>query len=155
MAYLNQIEFGRFGFKALGRHVKIGDKACIYNADQMEIGDYSRIGDFCIISGRVKIGLFNHIIPMCLMAEGAPGIIFKDFCNSEYGVKIFPPSDDYSGETVTNSLIPNRYTKELFAAVHLQKRVIVVAETTILPGVAVRVGCSVGAMSVLTKSTAA
>jgi acetyltransferase-like isoleucine patch superfamily enzyme len=52
-------------------------------------------------------------------------------------------------------LIPKRFKKELFAAVHLERHVIVGAGTTILPGVAVEIGCSIGAMSLLTKSTAA
>ncbi|MCT8963104.1 acyltransferase [Pseudomonas veronii] len=155
MAYLNQIELEHLGFKALGRHVKISDKACIYNADQIEIGDYSRIDDFCIVSGNVKIGRFNHITPMCLVAGGGPGIILEDFCTLAYGVKVFAQSDDYSGETLTNSLIPKRFKKELFAVIHLEKHVIVGAGTTILPGVKVEMGCSVGAMSLLTKSTSA
>ena len=51
MAYLTEFELKEMGFKRLGKNVKISDKASIYNADQIEIGDNSRIDDFCVISG--------------------------------------------------------------------------------------------------------
>lgn len=153
MAYLSVAELQNFGFKKIGKNVKVSDKASIYNAEDIEIGDYSRIDDFCIISGNVKIGRFNHITPMCLVAGGVPGVVLDDFCTLAYGVKVFAQSDDYSGETLTNSLIPKDLKNEKLASVSLKKHVIVGAGTVILPGVVVEVGCSIGAMSLLTKST--
>ncbi|MFT5815281.1 MAG: hypothetical protein ACI9VT_003053 [Psychroserpens sp.] len=35
MAYLSGDQLENMGFKALGLHVKISDKACIYNADRI------------------------------------------------------------------------------------------------------------------------
>ena len=137
----------------LGKNVKISDKAAIYNCDQIEIGDNSRIDDFCIISGTVKIGKYCHITPMCLLAGGTPGIILQDFVTLAYGVKVFSQSDDYSGQTMTNSLIPTKYKNEFKAAVILEKFSIVGANSTIMPGVIVAEGCSVGAMSLILKST--
>ena len=52
MAYLTEQELREMRFKQLGHNVKISNKACIYNADQIEIGDNSRIDDFCVISGK-------------------------------------------------------------------------------------------------------
>lgn len=155
MAYLSEIELKKLGFKRLGKGVKVSDKACIYNAEQIEIGDHSRIDDFCIISGNVKIGRYNHITPMCLIAGGVPGVFFDDFCTLAYGVKIFSQSDDYSGESLTNSLIPRKYKNEKFSAVYLERHVIVGANSTILPGVRIAQGCSIGAMSLVGKSTEA
>jgi acetyltransferase-like isoleucine patch superfamily enzyme len=153
MAYLSSEQLAQMGFKALGKEVKISDRASIYNADEIEIGDYSRIDDFCVISGKVKIGKFNHITPMCLVAGGIPGIIFEDFCTLAYGVKIFSQSDDYSGQTLTNSLIPKKYKNETFSAVHVHKHVIVGAGAVVFPGVVLAEGCAVGAMALVTKST--
>ncbi|MBD8753484.1 acyltransferase, partial [Pseudomonas fluorescens] len=93
MAYLTNEQLALIGFKKLGKDVKISDRASIYNADQIEIGDFSRIDDFCVISGKIKFGRFNHITPMCLIAGGTPGIVFEDFCTLAYGVKIFSQSD--------------------------------------------------------------
>jgi acetyltransferase-like isoleucine patch superfamily enzyme len=61
--------------------------------------------------------------------------------------------DDYSGETLTNSLIPKKYKNETFAQVKLERHVIVGAGSTIMPGVIIKEGCSIGAMALVTKST--
>jgi len=153
MAYLTADQLKEAGFKKVGKDVKISDKASIYNADLIEIGDYSRIDDFCVISGRVVIGRYNHITPMCLVAGGVPGVYFEDFCTLAYGVKVFSQSDDYSGETLTNSLLPKKYKNEKFSAVYIRRHVIVGANAVIFPGVDLAEGCAVGAMALVTKST--
>jgi UDP-3-O-[3-hydroxymyristoyl] glucosamine N-acyltransferase len=63
MAYYTQEQLKQLGFKYVGKNVKISDKASIYNCDQIEIGDNSRVDDFCIISGKIKIGRNVHITP--------------------------------------------------------------------------------------------
>ena len=39
MSYLTEQQLKAFGFKKLGCNVLISDKASIYNADQIEVGD--------------------------------------------------------------------------------------------------------------------
>lgn len=153
MAYLNQEQLEQMGFRRLGKNVKISDKASIYNPETIEIGDNSRIDDFCIISGKIKISAYCHITPMCLLAGGEKGISLEDFCTLAYGVKIFSQSDDYSGETMVNSLIPKQYKNEKTQKVLLKRQVIVGAGSMIMPGVTVAEGCSIGAMSLINKNT--
>jgi len=153
LAYYSEEQLQRLGFKHLGKNVKISDKASIYNADQIEIGDDSRIDDFCVISGKVVIGSYCHITPTCLVAGGIPGVYFSDFCTLAYGVKVFAQTDDYSGETLTNSIIPTKYKKETFEAVNIETYVIVGAGAIIFPGVTVSEGCAIGAMTLVNKST--
>lgn len=153
MAYLTELQLQELDFKKLGVGVKISDKACIYNADLIEVGDYSRIDDFCVVSDRLVIGKYNHITSMCLLAGGVPGIYFGDFCTLAYGVKIFSQSDDYSGETLANSLTPKKFKNEYFAAVSLGRHVIVGAGAIVFPGVDLAEGCAIGAMALVTKST--
>lgn len=155
MAYLSEERLQAFGFKYLGKNVQISDKAAIYNPELIEIGDHSRIDDFCIVSGRVVLGRYCHITPMCLVAGGKPGIYMDDYTTCAYGVKIFSQSDDYSGETMVNSLIPKQFKKELFAAVYIKRHVIIGTNAVIFPGVTLEEGTSVGAMSLVTKSTQA
>src|SRR5262249_27727376 len=128
-------------------------KASIYNADQIEIGDNSRIDDFCLISGRVCIGKNVHIAGMCLVAGGSLGVYFEDFSGISYGVRIFSQSDDYFGHYLTGPTIPSQYKREIKAPVYIRKHVIVGTSSVVLPGVDVAEGCSVGAMSLVTKST--
>lgn len=79
MAYLSRDILEQMDFKCLGKNVRISDKASVYNPDQIEIGDNSRVDDFCVISGKIRIGKFNHITPMCLVAGGNPESISRIF----------------------------------------------------------------------------
>lgn len=153
MAYYSREELVGLGFKYLGKEVKVSKLASIYDHHRIEIGDYSRIDDFCLLSGEVRIGRYCHITPMCLLAGGKPGVHIEDFVTLAYGVKVFSQSDDYSGLSMTNSLIPKEYKNEKYAKVFLKKHSILGANSTILPGVIVNEGCAIGAMSLVLKST--
>ena len=153
MAYYTEEELKNLGFKYIGKNVKISDKASIYNFEQISIDDNSRIDDFCVISGKVNIGKNVHITPMCLVAGGEKGIIFKNFTTIAYGVQIFTQSDDYSGKTMTNSTIPKKYKNEHKKKVILKKYSIVGAGAIIMPGVILNKGTSIGAMSLVLKDT--
>jgi len=153
MAYYTQKELQKLGFKYIGKNVKISKKVSIYDCDQISIDDYSRIDDFCVISGKVTIGKNVHITPMCLVAGGKKGIIFEDFTTIAYGVQVFTQSDDYSGKTLTNSTIPKKYKNEYKKKVILKKYSIVGAGSIIMPGVTLAKGTSIGAMSLVLKNT--
>jgi acetyltransferase-like isoleucine patch superfamily enzyme len=155
MAYFTDDQIEKIGFKSVGKHVKISDRASIYNADQICIGDHSRIDDFCVISGKINIGRNVHITPQCLVAGGKPGIEIDDFVALAYGVKVFAQSDDYSGETMTNSTIPSKYKKELMLPVSIKCHSIVGACSVILPGVTLSEGTAIGAMSLVLETTEA
>ncbi|QJE00894.1 acyltransferase [Massilia forsythiae] len=155
MAYLSEEDLKLIGFKAVGRNVKVSDKAAIYAPELIEIGDNSRIDDFCIISGKVSIGRHVHIAPHCLVAGGELGITMGDFSGLAYFVQVFSQSDDYSGKTMTNPTVPKEYKNEYKAAVHLGRHVIIGAGSVIFPGVTVAEGCSVGALALVNKSTEA
>lgn len=153
MAYYTEEELKKLGFKSIGKNVKISDKASIYNHDQIEIGDNSRIDDFCVISGRIIIGRNVHIAPFCLVAGGEKGIVFEDYSGLAYQVQVFTQSDDYSGKTMTNPTIPTFYKKEVKKEILIKKYSIVGAGSIIMPGVILEEGTSVGAMSLVRKST--
>lgn len=153
MAYLSREALEAMGFKHLGRNVKISDRASIYNAEQIAIGDNSRIDDFCVLSGRITIGAYVHIAAMCLVAGGTEGVVFEDFAGLAYGVKVFSQSDDYSGASLTNPTVPRELKRETFAAVHLGRHVIIGANAIVFPGVSIAEGCSVGAMALVNRST--
>jgi acetyltransferase-like isoleucine patch superfamily enzyme len=149
MAYFSSTELLSMGFKRIGRDVKISRHANIYNPECIELGDFCRIDDFCLISGSVKIGRYVHITPMCLIAGGTPGIEIGEFSALAYGVKIFSQSDDYSGATMCNSLVPKKYKKEIFKETLVGRQVIIGANSTILPGANIPEGCAIGAMSLV------
>jgi len=155
MPYLSQSQLASMSFKALGVGVLISDKASVYNANEIEIGDYSRIDDFCIVSGTVKIGRNVHIAPFCLVAGGSLGIVLEDFSGLAYQVQVFSQSDDYSGLTMTNPTVPSEFKREAKRLVRIGRHSIIGAGSIILPGVYLREGTAVGAMSLVRKSTEA
>lgn len=119
----------------------------------MEIGDHSRIDDFCVVSGKVKIGRNVHIAVFCNIAGGTEGITFDDFAGLAYRCDIFSQSDDYTGRTLTNPTVPAAYKLEAKKAVRIGRHCIVGTGSMIFPGVTLADGCSVGAMTMVTKST--
>lgn len=133
--------------------MRISDRAAIYNADQIEIGDNSRIDDFCVLSGKVKIGRNVHIAVFCNVAGGSEGITIEDFAGLAYGCHVFSQSDDYSGRTLTNPTVPAKYKRETKKPVTISRHCIVGTNSLIFPGVTLGKGCCVGAMSMVTKST--
>ncbi len=153
MAYLSQDELDAMGFARLGRNVRISSKASLYDTDKMEIGDNSRIDDFCVVSGKLTIGRNVHIAPFCLIAGGEPGIEMADFSGLAYGVQLFAQSDDYSGRTMTNPTVPAAYKRELKRKVVLGRHVILGAGAIVFPGVTLADGTAVAAGALLTKST--
>lgn len=153
MPFLSQQQLESMGFRSLGRNVRISDKAAIYNPEQIEIGDHSRIDDFCVVSGKVSIGRNVHIAVFCNVAGGSEGITFEDFSGLAYGCHVFSQSDDYTGRTLTNPTVPARFKREFKKAVRLGRHCIVGTNSLIFPGVILAEGCSIGAMSMVTKST--
>jgi len=153
MAFLSQEQLLSMGFKALGKNVRISDRAAIYNTDQIEIGDNSRIDDFFVVAGKVSIGRNVHIAVYCNIAGGTEGITFEDFSGLAYGCHVFSQSDDYSGRSLTNPTVPSVYKSETKKAIRIGHHCIVGTNSLIFPGVHLRDGCSVGAMSMVTKST--
>jgi acetyltransferase-like isoleucine patch superfamily enzyme len=155
VAYHTQEALEAMGFKHLGKDVKISDKASIYDAHRISLDDYARIDDFCVVSGSVSLGKYVHITVFCNLAGGEKGIVIEDFSTVAYGCHIFTQSDDYSGESMVNSNIPKKYKNEIKAAIHIEKHVIIGAGSYILPGVTLKEGTSIGAKSLLLKTTQA
>ena len=155
MAFLERRALEQMGFAHLGRNVKISDKASIHDAERIEVGDHSRIDDFCVISGKVTIGRNVHVAVLCNVAGGEEGVVFEDFSGLAYGSHVFTQRDDYGGTTLTNPTVPDRFKRETKKPVVIGRHAIVGAASLVFPGVVLAEGTSVGAHSVVTKSTEA
>jgi len=153
MALLTGEQLERFGFRRVGANVRISDRVAIHNPSQIEIGDNSRVDDFCVLSGNIVIGRNVHVAVFCNLAGGSEGIVMEDFAGLAYGCHVFTQSDDYSGETMTNPTVPDQYKTEIKKPVRLGKHSIVGTCSVILPGVTLGEGTSVWSMSLVNKST--
>ncbi|MGL4865418.1 MAG: acyltransferase [Cetobacterium sp.] len=152
MGFYTREELEKIGFKYIGKNVLISDKCSIYFPEKIEIGDNVRIDDFCILSGNIKIGNYVHIAAFCAY-YGAAGIEIGDFSTTSSRVTIYSQSDDYSGESMTNPMVPAKYKKVEYGKVIIKKHCIVGSSSIILPGVILKKGSAIGAMSLVKKST--
>lgn len=153
MAFLTRLELEKMGFASLGDDVYVSDKASIYNPGRISLGNHVRIDDFCVLSagkGGIFIGNYIHIAVYTALI-GAETITLSDFCNLSSRVTIFSSNDDYSGQTLTNPMVPEHYKAVVHEPVTLGKHVIVGSGSIILPGVTVEVGVAVGALSLVKK----
>lgn len=151
--YFQQEELQAMGFRALGHGVQIARTARLYEPAYLEIGDFSCIDDFCVVSGAIHIGAHVHLAHGCRVVGGREGIRFEDFSGLAFGVTVFAQSDDYTGLHLTNPTVPMKYRKIQRGAVKLERHVIVGTHSVIFPGVVLAEGSSVGACSMLLKST--
>lgn len=153
MSYYSTKELKKLNFKKIGKNVLLSKKAFFYFPKNIEIGDNTRIDDLCILSGKIIIGKFVHITPMCLLAGGNPGIVISDFSTLSYGVKIFSQSDDYTGGAMANSTVASEYKRIKYAPVYVDKFSIIGANSVVMPGCTLSEGTSIGTMSLVNKNT--
>ena len=157
MAFLSKEQIESMGFKSVGENALLSDKASYYNCKNISIGSNVRIDDFVVLSAGVdgiEIGNYIHIAVFSSLI-GAGKIILKDFCNISSKVSIYSSNDDYSGEFMTNPMIPIEFTNVTHGAVSIGKHVIVGSGSVILPNVILEDGVAVGALSLVTKDCGA
>ena len=152
-SFFKESELANIGLISYGKNVLISRKASIYNANKISIGDNVRIDDFCILSGNISIGSYVHIAAYTALYGSESGIVIKDFVNISSRVCIYAVGDDYSGESMTSPLIPNHYKHTINAPVNISRHVIIGSGCTILPGVTLNEGSSIGCMTLIKHDT--
>jgi len=146
-------ELKELGLASFGENVLISRKASIYGASKINIGNNVRIDDFCILSGKINIGNYIHIAAYTALYGGQKGIVVDDFVNISSKISIYSISDDYSGETMTNPMIPDKYKNVHSQKVVIERHVIIGSGCVVLPGVVLKEGSSFGAMSLINRSS--
>lgn len=157
MAFYTQLELRKFGFAALGRDVLISDKATIYNAAHIHIGDNVRIDDFVILSaGEGGIHLGKHVHIACYVSLiGKARITLDDFSGISSRSAIYSSNDDYSGNFLTGPTVPDEYKNVSHKEVRIGRHVVVGAFGCVLPGVSIGDGSATGAYSLVNKDVPA
>lgn len=151
-SFYSDAELEKIGFASCGRNVLISKKTSIYGADKISIGSNVRIDDFCILSGKIKLGNYIHIAAYSALFGGDSGIEMDDFSGLSSRCVIYAESDDYSGLHMTNPTVPEQYLGIVKGKVILSKHVIVGTASVLLPGVTIGEGSAVGSMSLVNKS---
>jgi len=152
-SFYSDDELNEMGFHSVGHNVCISRKASFYGTKNITIGNHVRIDDFCLLSGKITLGNNIHIAAYSALYGGDTGITAYDFSNISSRVCVYAISDDYSGRTMTNPTIPDKYKDVFSRPVVIGRHVIVGSGSTILPGVELKDGTAVGAMSLCKSST--
>lgn len=150
-SFYTEQELQELGLKEYGTNVLISRKCSIYGASNISIGNNVRIDDFCILSGNIKIGSYVHISAYASMFTGDSRIIIGDFVALSSRNVIYAESDDYSGESMVNPMVPDEYKNLERGDVSIGRHSIIGTGSTILPGVNIGEGVAVGAMSLINK----
>ncbi len=152
-SFYTEEELKTIGLKAYGKNVKISRNACFYGEQSISVGNNVRIDDFCILSGHITIGSNIHIAAYTALYGGDDGIIIEDFANLSSRICVYTVSDDYSGETMTNPMIPNEYKNVESAPVHIGRHAIIGTTSVVLPGVNIAEGSSFGCFSFINRDS--
>jgi galactoside O-acetyltransferase len=153
-SFYEREELLELGFKKVGVGSKLHKTCIVVGVENISIGDNVRIDGFTSIiasgKGFLNLGSHIHIASHCHLGAGA-GINMDDFSGLAYGTQIHSMSDDYDGHFLTNSTIPVEYKNIESGVVYIGKHSIIGASSVILPGIRIKTGCSVGAMSLVNK----
>lgn len=150
--YYSDEELSALGVK-FGKHVLISNKISIYG-HQLEVGDYVRIDDFCVLVGDIRLGSYVHVAAFSQLS-GSAGIVIEDFCSLSTRTLLFSRSDDYSGASMTALFVDDKYKKVIQGEIVIKKHSIIGAGSMIMPRVILAEGTAVGAFSLINKSTEA
>jgi acetyltransferase-like isoleucine patch superfamily enzyme len=151
VAFLADDDLAELGFKALGRNVFVSERASIFGASRIRVGNNVRVDDFCILSageGGITLGSYIHIAAYSSII-GAGEVTVDDFANLSSRVSIYSSSDDYSGRHMTNPMVADEFKQVDVRPVHIGRHVVIGSGSVILPGVTLHDGCAVGALSLI------
>lgn len=144
--FYSEQELKELGFKHLGENVSISKKASLYGTKNMSFGDNVRVDDFCIFVGDITIKDNVHIAAFCGLHASCGSITIDDCSTFSSNVAVYAASDDYSGEYMTSSVIPEKYKHTVQSDILIGKYVIVGTGSSILTGSIIPDGVAVGAM---------
>lgn len=151
-SFYTEDELKQLPIKSFGKNVLISKKVSIYSNHDITIGNNVRIDDFCILSGKIKLG--NHIhIGAYSALYGAYGIIMEDFSGLSPRCTIFSASDDFNGNYLISPTTKKEHNHIIGGEVLIKKYSQIGAGSILMPKITLEEGTAIGAMSLVTKST--
>ncbi len=154
MAFLTEEEIAKIGFKSCGKNLKIDSTVSIFRPELISIGDDVRIDSYATLANNISLGSFVHISASCYLISSPKAVIdIRDFSCLGVKVTVITSSDDFSGPCLFGPSIPQKYRNESHASVVIEPSCIIGIASTILPGVTLGEGSSIGSMSLVKRDT--
>lgn len=139
--------------KHCGTNVTIWPLAKIVYPENISIGTETVVDDFCFLYGAgrgIEIGDFCHIVVHSIVQSGGH-LHIGDFTGIAHGCIVLAGTDDYNGEGLIGLSVLAKYRRQAFLDTYIGRHVHIGAGSTILPGVTIGDGCSIGAGSLVTR----
>lgn len=149
--YFSKQELIDIGFKKIGKNIKVSKLAKFYSF-KGTIGDNTRIDDYAILKGNIKIGRNVHISSFDYFASVGGLISIGDYTGISARVSIYSVSDDYIGDFMTNPTVNKKFRKTIKGKVLIGKNVSIGTGSVLLPNIKLGHSVSVGAQSLVTKN---
>jgi galactoside O-acetyltransferase len=146
-------ELRELGFKSIGKNVLLSRKTSLYGVSRISIGSNVRIDDYCVISagaGGIDIGNYVHIA-VFVSLQGEGNITLEDYCGVSSRTAVYSSNDDYLGVFMSNPMVPDEYKGVNVADVRIGKHVLIGSSSVVLPGVTLKLGSAVGALSLVNR----
>lgn len=152
--FLTLKELKKLKLKKFGKNLKISKNALLINPQFITIGNDVRIDAYTVLTAskkEIKIGSNVHLGVSCYI-NGSYGFEIKNFSSISSGCRIFTSSDDYTGNFLFSPTVPKKYTKPKNKKILIEKFVNIGANSVILPGVIIKEGAAIGALSLVNKN---
>lgn len=149
-SFLSQKELLNLGLKEVGNNVLISRKASIYCPEEISIGNYVRIDDFCILSGNISLGSYIHISAYCAL-YGKFGIEMNDYSGLSPRCTVFSATDDFLGNYLIGPMVSPDMTNVIGGKVKLEKFVQLGSGSIVLPSRTLSEGSVSGAMTLINQ----
>lgn len=115
----------------------------------VKMGKNVRIDAGCILTGDIEIGNYVHLAPYCVL-HGNAKITIGDYSGFSAFAVMHSESDDFSGRSLFGPTIPDQYKPhKKSGAITIGRGVIFGSRVSVLPGVTIHDGVSVGAFSLV------
>lgn len=150
-SFLNDDELHNLTFKKIGKNVLISRFVQFYDEENIEIGNNVRIDDFCILSGKIKLGDYIHISAYNAL-YGRCGIEMDDYSGLSPRCTVFSATDDFTGDFLIGPMVKKEFTNVISGSVSIGKYCQIGSGSIILPGIKINEGAVSGAMSLINKN---
>ncbi len=150
-SFFSKMEINNLGVKNIGNNCLISRFANFYNPELIEIGNNVRIDDFCILSGKIKIGSYVHVSAYSAF-YGSKGIEIDSFSGLSPRTTIFSAIDDFSGDSLINPMVPDQFRRVTGGLVRIEKYVQLGANTIVMPNLKIAEGAVTGAFTLVNRT---
>lgn len=147
--FFTEKDLKKFGFRSLGKNIKISSDVRIYGQERISIGNNVRIDDFTSLTagdGYINIGNYVYIGRNCNFV-GSLGIEMRDFSSIASNSCVYSSSDDFRGNFLTAQAVPKKFRTLVGGKVTIGRHVIIGTTVVIFGKCEIGEGCSIGALS--------